>query len=106
MPNFLFPETTQDPSVILHGLERVCELTGLRARLEVLNQSPLAILDVAHNPAGIESALDYMPRNGTVHLLFSLMKDKELDGIMQALQGHSLKVYACDLALQRAMSAV
>ena len=101
----LFPETTQDPSVILHGLEWVCELTGLRARLEVLNQSPLAILDVAHNPAGIAAAIDYMPRNGAVHLLFSLMKDKELDGIMQALQGHSLKVYTCDLALQRAMSA-
>ena len=100
----LFPETRQEPSVILKGLEQVCELTGLRARLEVFNQDPLAVLDVAHNPAGIAAALNYMPRNGTVHLLLSLMKDKELVGVMRALRGHSLKVYACDLALQRAVS--
>jgi dihydrofolate synthase/folylpolyglutamate synthase len=102
---FLFPETRQDPSLILKGLERVCELTGLRARLEVFNQNPLAILDVAHNPAGVAAALNYMPRDGAIHLLLSLMKDKELDGVMRVLRGHSLKVYACDLALQRAMSA-
>ncbi len=101
----LFPETRQDSSVVLKGLERVCELTGLRARLEVFNQNPLAILDVAHNPAGIAAALNYMPRYGTVHLLLSLMKDKELAGVMRVLQEHSLKVYACDLALQRAVSA-
>ena len=100
----LFPETRQAPSVILKGLEQVCELTGLRARLEVFNQDPLAVLDVAHNPAGIAAALNYMPRNGTVHLLLSLMKDKELVGVIRALRGHSLKVYACDLALQRAVS--
>ncbi len=101
----LFPETRQDPSVILKGLEQVCELTGLRARLEVFNQNPLAVLDVAHNPAGIAAALNYMPNNGTVHLLLSLMKDKDLVGVMRVLRGHSLKVYACDLSLQRAVSA-
>ncbi len=101
----LFPETRQNPSVILKGLEQVCELTGLRARLEVFNQNPLAVLDVAHNPAGIAAALNYMPRSGSVHLLLSLMKDKELVGVMRVLRGHSLKVYACDLALRRAVSA-
>ena len=101
----LFPEARQDPLFILKGLERVCELTGLRARLEVFNKKPLAILDVAHNPAGIAAALNYMPRDGTVHLLLSLMKDKELTGVMQVLKGHSLQVYVCDLALQRAVPA-
>ncbi len=102
----LFPETRHEPDLIQEGISRFRELTGLRARLEVLRQTPLTVLDVAHNPAAIAAALNYMPSTGTVHLLLALMKDKDLSGVMQVLNARlSLKVYACDLALRRALPA-
>ncbi len=102
----IFPETRQKPDLIQKGISRVRELTGLRARLEIFRQTPLTVLDVAHNPAAVAAALNYMPPTGTVHLLLALMKDKDLSGIIQVLNAHpSLKVYACDLALRRALPA-
>ncbi len=102
----LFPKTGPEPGLIQEGLAQVRELTGLRARLEILRKSPLTVLDVAHNPAGITAALNSMPAAGTVHLLLSLMKDKDLSGVLRILhRRHPLKVYACDLARRRAVSA-
>ena len=102
----LFPKTGPEPGLIQEGLAQVRELTGLRARLEILRKSPLTVLDVAHNPAGIAAALNSMPVAGTVHLLLSLMKDKDLSGVLRVLhRQHPLKVYARDLALRRAVSA-
>ena len=103
----LFPETEHDPEIIQKGLSRVHELTGLRARLEILKQTPLTILDVAHNPSGVAAALDCIPNNGTLHLLLSLMRDKDLLGIVKVLRGYQLlRVYACDLELRRAYPAI
>ncbi len=102
----VFSETRQEPDLIQKGIARVHELTGLRARLEILMETPLTVLDVAHNPAAIAAALDYMPPTGTLHLLLALMKDKDLAGILQVLRTHrSLRVYACHLALRRALPA-
>lgn len=102
----LFPEIRRADDLVQKGLLEVSQLTGLRARLEVICQAPLTILDVAHNPAGFTAALDYMPRTGIVHLLISLMKDKDLTGILNALKaGPALKIYVCDLDLPRACTA-
>ncbi|MCY4159978.1 MAG: bifunctional folylpolyglutamate synthase/dihydrofolate synthase [Bacteroidetes bacterium] len=102
----LFPEIKYDPDLVLQGLSRVRELTGLRARLEILNQAPLTILDVAHNPAGIAAALNRTPNNGNVFLLLSLMKDKDLPGIAHVLKAYpSLKIYVCELELRRVCPA-
>ncbi len=101
----LFPEILDDPDLVYRGLSRIRELTGLRARLETLSQFPLTILDVAHNPAGISAALNYVSQGGVVYLLLSLMKDKDLVGVAQALSKHpSLKIYLCELEQHRAYS--
>jgi len=102
----LFPEILRNPSLVYRGLSKVRQLTGLRARLETLNQIPLTILDVAHNPAGISAALNYVPKSGIVYLLLSLMKDKDIAGVAQALSTHpSLKIFICELEVHRAYSA-
>ncbi len=99
---FLFPKTQHAPEIIRTGLSQVRERTGLRARLEILSHSPLTVLDVAHNPAGISSALRYAPQDRPIHLLFSLMKDKDLSGIIHELCAcNNLYIYICDLGLQR-----
>ncbi len=103
---FLFPETKLAPEIIYEGLSQVRGRTGLRARLEIINHSPLTVLDVAHNPAGIGSALRYAQRVGHVHLLFSLMKDKDLSGIIKEFKAcQSLNLYICDLGLRRGYSS-
>ncbi len=102
----LFPETELGSQIIQRGLSQVQELAGLRARLEIIQQNPLTILDVAHNPAGIAASLDYVPHSGTLHLILSLMKDKDISGIAKMLKARkSLRIYACDLDLRRACSA-
>lgn len=103
---YLFPETKLDPQIIETGITQVRSRTGLRARMEILQKTPLTVLDVAHNPAGFAALLDFMPRQGSIHLLLSLMRDKDIHGILKVLKGYcGLKVYACDLKNWRACTA-
>ena len=104
---YLFPETKFDSQIIETGIEQVRDRTGLRARMEILQHSPLTILDVAHNPAGFATILDVMPRQERLHLLLSLMQDKDISGILHVLKEQSVyKVYACDLGHQRACAGM
>ncbi|MEQ8200726.1 MAG: folylpolyglutamate synthase/dihydrofolate synthase family protein [Syntrophomonadaceae bacterium] len=65
-------------------------LAGVRipGRLEIVNQSPLVIVDAAHNPQGAralaESLNDLLPGRGKV-LVLGLLDDKERTGIAAAL---------------------
>jgi len=103
----LFPEILHQSGLVQQGLSQVRALTGLRARLERLSETPLTILDVAHNPAGITTSLDYISQHGPVYLLLSLMKDKDLEGVARELTKYpSLNIYVCELDLNRAYSGV
>jgi len=102
----MFPETKYTPELVQQGISQVRELTGMRARLETLHQTPLTILDVAHNPAGIAASLSHIPSNQLVHLLLSIMKDKDLLSIARVLKTYpALKIYVCELGAQRAWPA-
>ena len=72
---------------IRNGLERIRRLTGFRARLEVFSKNPLVILDVAHNADAIK-ALVYSLRKlcpRKMVLVFGVMKDKEIHGMVSEL---------------------
>ncbi|MCY4225450.1 MAG: Mur ligase family protein [Bacteroidetes bacterium] len=99
----LFPQVHHHPDLVELGLSQVHTLTGLRGRLEILRKTPLTVLDVAHNPAGIAAALDYVTQFGSIHLLLSLMNDKDLGGVAVELARYpSLHMYVCELDLARA----
>lgn len=58
------------------------------ARLEVLDQNPLTILDGAHNPHGAESlkqALRSTFSFNNLHLVLGIMADKDIKGIFRRL---------------------
>ncbi|MGV8074841.1 MAG: bifunctional folylpolyglutamate synthase/dihydrofolate synthase [Syntrophobacteraceae bacterium] len=58
------------------------------ARLEVLEEKPLMVLDGAHNPRGAESLREALKQNFSykrLHLVIGVMADKDIRGIFQRL---------------------
>lgn len=79
------------------------------ARMQVLSQDPLTVLDVAHNPAGaaalartLRSLLGPKARGCFV---IAQMQDKEVDGFLQALAPLMARALCVPLATPRAMAA-
>ncbi len=69
---------------VQEGLERV----HWPARLEVLQEKPLVILDGAHNPQGAEAlrdALKHSFKYTKLHLVLGIMADKDIKGILRRL---------------------
>jgi dihydrofolate synthase/folylpolyglutamate synthase len=62
----------------------------LMARFQVLPGQPAIVLDVAHNPHAalrLASNLDAMERRGRRLAVFAMLKDKDIAGVVGALQG-------------------
>lgn len=73
-----------NPRAIQQGLMRVF----WPARLEVLQEDPMIVLDGAHNPPGAESLRDALKRTFTykrLHLVLGVMEDKDIRGILRRL---------------------
>jgi dihydrofolate synthase / folylpolyglutamate synthase len=73
-----------NPTLIQEGLLKV----NWPARLEVLQEKPLVILDGAHNPHGAEclrDALKYHFPKRRLHMVLGIMADKDLRGILRRL---------------------
>ena len=69
---------------VQEGLEKV----HWPARLEVLQEKPLVILDGAHNPQGAETlrdALKHSFKYKKLHLVLGIMADKDIKGILRRL---------------------
>ncbi len=67
-------------SGVLEALGRVKELTGLRGRWDILQQQPLIIADVAHNPAGLQEVMRQWAEVTARHkyILISFVRDKDI----------------------------
>ena len=73
-----------NPALIQEGLLQV----RWPARLEILQEKPLVILDGAHNPQGAECLRDalkqFFPKR-RLHLVLGIMADKDIRGILSRL---------------------
>ena len=90
------------------GLSRLSSV-GYRARLERISERPLVMLDVSHNPDGMEKtvqALDEM-RNSfrSLLVLVGVAADKDAAGIVRQLQQIADVVVAVDLPSERSLPA-
>ena len=57
-------------------------------RMEVVRRGPLVVLDGAHNPAAARALADAMPasfRWEKLRLIFSIMEDKDVEGVLAPL---------------------
>lgn len=77
-------EISIDPAAVEKGLLNVY----WPARLEILQQDPLIVLDGAHNPPGAESlreSLQQCFKYQNLHLVIGIMADKDIRGILRRL---------------------
>ncbi len=76
-------------TAIRQGLLKVLENTGFRARLEVISRHPLMLLDVSHNPHGIEATVEALNKHrkefDRLLVVFGVMQDKDAKGMLSAL---------------------
>jgi dihydrofolate synthase/folylpolyglutamate synthase len=69
---------------IRQGLINVKVNTGIFGRMEVIQNSPLIILDVSHNEEGIRSTLNFIQskNKGQLYLIYGSSSDKNLQSIL------------------------
>src|SRR5205085_1134112 len=98
-----------DKKSIVKGLQNVSKNTGLKGRWQILNKSPLIIVDVAHNEAGIKYVMEQLetiiighyhdqienanrqePLNlRSLHIVFGLVNDKDPLSILSLFPKHA-----------------
>lgn len=100
-----WPSVTE--SAIRAGCAEVRAQSGLRARLEVVQASPLVLLDVGHNSDGVGAALKFARSQSSGKLTVALgsMRDKPLAPLVPLLRGAGATVVPVRLGGERARSA-
>lgn len=76
-----------DDEIIHKGLRHAKKITGLHGRWEIIHQSPLIVLDVAHNMEGIEQLTRQIEvtEHRQLHIIIGMVKDKEVEQILALL---------------------
>ena len=68
---------------IHNGLIHISKNTGFRGRMQIINHSPLTIIDVSHNFDGIKATLESIENlcSGNLHIVYGTSSDKDLKSI-------------------------
>lgn len=89
-------------STIVEVLDKV----AVKGRLEVHSTQPLVLLDVGHNPHAarfLSRRLSEIKHHRPVYAVFSVLSDKDVKGIIKALEGQISCWHVSELAFPRAM---
>ena len=91
---------------LLYALNRVKELTGLRARWQTLSHKPLIICDTGHNEAGWEEVLLNIKQTPfkNLHMVVGIMRDKNSDKLLSIFPSEAT-YYFCNADFERALPA-
>ena len=99
---------------IAEGFAKVCTLTGLRGRWEIISQSPLTICDTGHNSHGIKYVVEQLgdeairrggeEARGRLRIVLGMVNDKDIDDVL-ALLPEDAVYYFTQPKTQRAMAA-
>ncbi|MBN2366434.1 MAG: bifunctional folylpolyglutamate synthase/dihydrofolate synthase [Calditrichaeota bacterium] len=79
-----------------------------QARLQVVDQKPLTILDVAHNPEGFEKVFTFLEENlpeRTIWIILGLSKDKDYRKIADILTNRCQRIGVVEKFSDRGMEA-
>jgi dihydrofolate synthase/folylpolyglutamate synthase len=92
--------------LVVEALSEVKQLTGLHGRWDVLQQQPLIIADVAHNPAGIDEVMSQwkLVEAEQKHVVVGFVKDKDVNDAL-ALFPKDAVYYFCNAGIPRALPA-
>lgn len=88
------------------ALADVKRLTGLRGRWDVLQDEPLIVCDVAHNPAGVKEVLAQFTKQGTgrKHIVLGFVKDKDVAEALSLFPKEAV-YYFTNAQIERALPA-
>ena len=99
---------------IAEGFAKVCDLTGLRGRWEILAQQPLTICDTGHNSHGIKYVVRQLGKEamkregekarGCLRIVLGMVNDKDIDDVLALLPREAI-YYFTQPNTQRAMAA-
>jgi len=70
---------------IIQGIQ-TANLTG---RFQLIHSNPSILLDVSHNRQAAQTLLDYLQANfkqQAIHAIFTMMSDKDMQGVIQLMQ--------------------
>lgn len=72
---------------IRQGLAHTQELSGIRGRMEVLQEKPLLVVDTGHNEAGVAAAWEQISREPgkQVHIVWGMVQGKDHEKIVAIL---------------------
>jgi dihydrofolate synthase/folylpolyglutamate synthase len=83
--SLLSPQLPLTDQAIVNGLRQV-QLLG---RFQVIDGTPIILLDVGHNPLSADILRDYLISSfpdKKIHLIFNMMKDKDFVGVGRLLK--------------------
>ena len=97
-----------NPSVITDGIKKVVNNTKLQGRYEIASKQPRIILDSAHNSEGINCLINEFnlekQNYKSASLLFSAMKDKNIEEMLALVKGSFDNFYFYEINYERAAS--
>lgn len=86
------------------GLSNAGRRTGLRGRWELIRSNPRLIVDVAHNPPGMQLLREQIgvTPHRQLHIVLGMVKDKDVDAVLALLPNGAL-YYFTRAGIPRAM---
>lgn len=94
---------------ISNGIKNVTNSTGLASRIQLLQNNPTIITDVAHNVAGLEQCFETVAMSGynlkEFTVLFGVMADKNYVEMLQVIQKYVSNIVVTAPNFERALSA-
>lgn len=72
---------------VAEGFAKVCSLTGLRGRWEVLQEHPLVVCDTGHNGHGMRQVAEQLKllSEYSLHIVLGMVGDKDVDTVLGLL---------------------
>ncbi len=103
------PAVQARPDPVHEGLRDVRALTGFRGRLDVVQDTPLIVVDVAHNPPGIATGLQTIDaaltqRGGQLYVCLNAVQGKNLPEVARLLAERDAQVIPIPVDTARALS--
>lgn len=91
---------------LVKGLQHAKKITGLHGRWETISHSPRIIMDVAHNPDGVQQLLNQLEITTyhSLHIVLGMVKDKDVAKVLSILPKNA-KYYFSNAHVPRAMPA-
>ncbi|MPM78880.1 hypothetical protein SDC9_125895 [bioreactor metagenome] len=88
------------------GLEKVCSITGLRGRWEIIRLNPMIVADTGHNVHGMQEVANQLKCQiySNLRIVIGMVNDKDISGVLKLLPGDAI-YYFTKAQVKRALDA-